>query len=156
MRKWLIRLTALMIFLLVASFVTIFFRGLAWSPSEMKDIESNIELGVTELIQYQNQRLWLTKFSSEQRQKLVEINPFVVSEEGCGLTAEQCLVQSATNRQGVIVRYIQAKPDILKNDVLWIGGFIDPTTGATYDLLGRLYKNSVRNQQVANSIHFLN
>ncbi len=155
MRQWLIRLTALMAFLLVASFVGILVRGVAWSPSEVKDIEAGIELGSTELVKHQSQRLWLTRFSPEQRKKMVQINPYVVTEGGCDLGAEKCLVQSTTNRQGVIVRYVQAKPDTLNNDVVWMGGFIDPTTGAIYDLLGRLYKNSTRNQQVLNSIHFL-
>lgn len=155
MRQWLIRLTTLMAFLLVASFVGILIRGVAWSPSEVKDIEVGIELGSTELVKHQRQRVWLTRFSPEQRKKIVQITPFVVVEGGCDTEAEKCLVQSTTNRQGVIVRYVQAKPDTLNNDVVWIGGFIDPTTGAIYDLLGRLYKNSTKNKQVSNSIHFL-
>ena len=154
MRSWLIKTTIVASSLFVLSFVFIFVRGMVWSPNTIKDSDSNIELGTTALIQHQGQRLWSTRLLPEQRLQLEKINDYVFVGGGCDIQTKRCLLESKTNRQGVIIRYLESKPDIFKNQIPWAGGFINPTNGAIYDLLGRLYRANSNSEKVLKFIDY--
>lgn len=154
MRSWLIRATVSMAGLFVLCFLVIFVRGLFWSPNQVNDSQTTIDLGSTELVQQQRARLWLTRLSPNQRKRLEKIDQYVFTEGGCDAQLDKCLVQSKTSRQGVIIRYVEAKPDILKNDIPWIGGFINPVNSAIYDVLGRLYRDSKSDESTLKFIDF--
>lgn len=144
-RLWLTRLTIFFAIILILLFLFIFFRGVVWSPNKTKKKSSQLHVGSTTLIRQEGQRLWATRLSDKQREELADLNPFVFTGNGCG-KEEICLIQSATSQQGVIVIYIDNKPDALTPETKWLGGFIDPSNGAIYDLLGRLYRDSASAQ----------
>ena len=143
-RIWLLRLTVSFAILLFVSFLFIFFRGLAWSPNTIDENTSQLELGITTLIRQSGQRFWVTRLDQLQRQKLQIIAQFVFNEGGCQLQEQVCFVKSKTTKQGVLIVYVSEKPDILVTEVAWQGGFINPNNGAVYDLLGRLYRSSMK------------
>ena len=149
-RLWLTRITIFFVALLFLLFLFIFFRGIAWSPNTTETKSSQLNVGSTTLIRQEGQRLWATRLSDKQRKELVDLNPFVFTGDGCA-TQEICLIQSETSQQGVIVIYIDKKPDALTPETKWLGGFIDPSNGAIYDLLGRLYRDSAYSASVKNT-----
>ena len=155
LRQWLVRATTLIILLLLASFIFIFIRGLMWSPNEINKPGAYLELGVTDLVHHQGQRLWVTKFSEEQKAILQTITSFVADSNGCQLQQEICWIQSETERQGVVIRFIKNKPEALSNETPWVGGFINPLNGAVYDLSGRYYRESTRDGNAIETIHFI-
>jgi len=50
-----------------------------------------------------------------------------------------CVVAAQTDRSGIEIRYTRERPPQLHHSVPWLGGFVNPTTGAVFDLLGRPY-----------------
>ena len=143
-RIWLLRLTISFAILLLVSFLFIFFRGLAWNPHTIQENTSELELGVTTMLRQSRQRVWVTRLDQLQRQRLQLIDRFVFNEGGCQLQEQVCFIKSETTQQGVLIVYVNEKPDILATEVVWQGGFINPNNGAVYDLLGRLYRGSIK------------
>ena len=154
-RLWLVRMTFSAVVILIVLFLFIFFRGLAWSPDTSEKKSSELNTGSTKLIRQDGQRLWATRLSEIQRQELVKLTPFVTTGNGCAPEGI-CFVQPETSQQGVIIIYIEKKPDVLVSETPWIGGFINPVNGAVYDLLGRLYPNSTAAKDVKKFISYQN
>lgn len=47
-----------------------------------------------------------------------------------------------TKRTGVLVQYTRDRPAGLSDGVPWSGGFVDPGSGAVFDVAGRRYRNT--------------
>ncbi len=154
-RQWLVRATTFIILLLLATFIFIFMRGLMWTPNEVHEANSELELGVTDLVRRQGKRLWLTRLSKQQKAILRTATPFVVKGGGCSLQQENCWIQSETGQQGIVIRYIKDKPATLSNETPWTGGFINPINGAIYDLSGRYYKESTQQGNAVEGIDYI-
>jgi len=136
-RTWLLRITLACSALLLVSFFIIIFRGAIWSPHSIDENTSALELGITTMIRQSGRRVWVTRLDELQRKKLHTISQFVF------------------NQGGVLIVYVEKKPDILATEVAWQGGFINPKNGAIYDLLGRLYRSNinVNNDSIAKYIN---
>ena len=143
-RIWLLRITTSFAVLFLVSFLFILFRGMAWSPHGIDEDISKLELGITTMIRYSGQRSWVTRLDQQQRQKLQKNNQFVHAEGGCEIKQPLCFIKAETTKQGVLFVYVNTKPDILPIETVWLGWFINPNNGAVYDLLGRLYRGSVK------------
>jgi len=153
-RKWLLRLIALISIAFILCFIFIFIRGSTWSPNSLDNhMEiSSVQLpkGTSEIIHFSGMRVWLTSLSDEQIEQLRQMNNFVYQEGGCDLGEinnekdRYCMLQVETQIQGVIMRYISERPHSISKDIPWVSGFINPVDGAIYDLLGRLYKSTMK------------
>ena len=132
-------------------FIYVLVKGIVWTPSLEKRHFSDIAESTTQLVSFQGQRVWATRLSKIQKQKLKNMDS-VYQEQTCDLELDICLVSSETQRQGVIIRFIDNKPGTLKSDDEWLSGFINPATSATYDLLGRGYVSNPSN--APKSIYF--
>lgn len=154
-RTWLLRITLACSALLLVSFFIIIFRGAIWSPHSIDENTSALELGITTMIRQSGRRVWLTRLDELQRKKLHTISQFVFNQGGCEIEQQICFVKSETSQQGVLIVYVEKKPDILATEVAWQGGFINPKNGAIYDLLGRLYRSNinVNNDSIAKYIN---
>jgi len=53
-----------------------------------------------------------------------------------------CVLAATTNRDGVYLQYTLKEPPQLLVDTPWFGGFVDPDSGAIYDLIGRAYQQN--------------
>lgn len=153
-RIWLVRLTSICATLLLLTFLFVILRGIAWSPHEIETNTAEIELGSTKLIHQSGQRLWVSRLTDLQRQNLSSLSNEVFLEGGCVIKDELCLIDSATDQQGIIMIYLENKPDVLTDKTPWFGGFINPRNGAIYDLLGRLYRQSAKSEQLKKFINY--
>ena len=157
-RNGLRRLVMLMFAALALAFILVLLGGLGpnrWGSKEFGSAEyssgdsssndlvaafSDIAIGETNLRRYQSQRVWVSRLSDAQRQKLTNLKPFLLEpNSGCALQSSVCVLLAATPKQSFEISYSLAPPPQLPSDVPWHGGFVDPTTGVVYDLLGRVY-----------------
>lgn len=139
-RAWLARMTAFVALSLLFSFLFILVRGVVWSPHEIDDNTLTLELGATTMLRESGQRLWVTRLNEQQRNQLAAMVQFVFTDGGCSAEQRFCRINSATAQQGIMIVYVDKKPDTLSAEATWLGSFINPTNGAVYDLLGRLYR----------------
>lgn len=123
----------------------VFFRGIGGSSRiayQPKKVFDDVEVGQTAPRRLGSQRVWVTRLSTQQRQEAKAVEPWLVNpEEGCAVTATLCVLPAGSNRAGIDIVYTLAPPKFLAPDIKWFGGFVDPTTGAIYDRLGRAYEN---------------
>lgn len=47
-----------------------------------------------------------------------------------------------TARSGVLVQFVRRRPDGMRDDTPWHGGFVDPGSDAVFDLAGRRYRST--------------
>lgn len=141
-RKLLGRLVGAMSAMLAAAFLWVLFSGVfvAGSSVAHNNDFSNILPGQTVMRRVNRQRVWVTLISDTQRRKLAQFNEgAVVRGQGCDLTAAVCVISAATARAGIELRFVSEVPTSLAENLPWVGGFVNPNTGAVYDLIGRAY-----------------
>jgi hypothetical protein len=122
-----------------------------WTPFQEKRHFSDIAESSTQLINFQGKRVWATRLSKKQRKNLNALSS-IYQEKACDIGLDVCLVDSETQRQGIIIRFLENRPATLKSDQEWFSGFINPDTGAVYDLIGRGYTSNPSN--APKSIYF--
>lgn len=129
---------------LAFAFMFVLFRSLggpsvSGSPLEVFD---DVAISQTALRRYANQRVWVTRLSDRQRQQAGQLANLVKqSTLGCNASVVVCVLKSSTGVSGVDLAFSERLPAQLKGGTLWFGGFVDPTTGAVFDRLGRAYKD---------------
>ena len=132
-------------------FCWIFLNGLISKPNGTDSSESevmvelfqNIAVGDVVLKRFKNQPVWIVHASTEQRAQTKLINKHVIEPvSGCDLNEVYCLLAAKTNHDGVYLHYILEEPPQLVIGTPWFGGFVDPTSGAIYDLIGRAYQQN--------------
>lgn len=150
-RRALRGLVTLMFALLVTAFFLILIGGfdLDGSGPDGRDAHlakesafefDEVALGETKLRRYQSKRVWVSRLSDRQKTQLENLNPFLLEPNtGCSPQATLCVVLAAAQTQGFDLSYTKAPPPQLPSEVPWIGGFVDPTNGVVYDLLGRVF-----------------
>lgn len=164
-RKILSRAIATMFALLALGFIYVLFSGLS-SQNNSSVINSkaitdinlpkspmfDIELGRSEIRRHQGQRLWVTQLAPQQLTELATLEDWLVDvNSGCSTQQVWCAVRTKTQQSGIELRYVKNRPPQLESLSVWVGGFVDPTNGAVYDLLGRAYKqNKASNSQAIN------
>jgi len=104
---------------------------------------AEVGLGETRLLRYQGEPVWVSQLTEQQKLQSKQLDSFIIDgDSGCQpqSTDKYCLLKASTRRDGIIIQFTEREPAQLPRDVLWLGGFVDPTTGHIYDLLGRAYK----------------
>ena len=144
-KELLIRLVRTMFLILVLAFVFVLLRSLG-GPSLTTSVASpfdDVEIGETAIRRYQGQRVWVTRFSSQLRRELKAVDAVVINPHtGCKPSKPLCAVLALTDVDGIEIRYSLARPAAIKRSVAWIGGFVNPNSGAAFDLLGRAYQHT--------------
>jgi len=98
-------------------------------------------------------RVWVTRLSKVQLSYHGQLNEFVVApNSGCDKERVLCVILAKTARSGIDVVYSATSPDGFPAGVPWYGGFVDPSTGEMFDLFGRAYKTTFREQRALNTI----
>ena len=143
MRKsLLVKLVRIMFLMLVLAFVFVLLSSLK-GPSLTTSVNSpfdDVEIGETTLRRYQGKRVWVTRLSPQLVQALESIDSLVVDKAiGCDPQQTLCAVMANTKTDGIEIRYSANRPANVSRSTPWAGGFIDPTTGAIFDVLGRAY-----------------
>ena len=142
-RKKLKSLVTYMFALVVVGFVYVLFSSLGSNRKEETGVDrfSDIKAGQTVMRRVDGKRVWLTHFSKKQINQTKLLEPFLISpESGCSLKIKLCALLASVSDNGLELSYSLLPPPQLNGDDIWVGGFVDPTTGAVFDLLGRSYR----------------
>ncbi|MBT8115218.1 MAG: hypothetical protein KJP04_07545, partial [Arenicella sp.] len=118
------------------------FSGIFAVPGPQADLTDYSELGVgqTALRRVDGKRVWVTRLSQSQRDKLAAFDSaMVVQTGGCRLATQICAISTDTGRTGVELRFVMDAPVSLQSGLPWAGGFVNPDSGMIYDLVGRAY-----------------
>ena len=118
------------------------------SVNDVPKLFKNVAQGQIVLRRYKNQAVWLLHLTKGQLNEVSQLNEYVIDQEaGCELSSPFCVLSALTNRDGINLHYTDQEPPQLLNGIPWYGGYVDPTTGAIYDFVGRAYKQN-KNQSV--------
>jgi len=129
-----------MLLILVLAFAVVLFTGI-FEPKRGAPAQqpfSDVPIGATELRRYHGQRVWVTHLTDSLA--FSRLDGFVDTAGSCDRSQEFCVLLASTARQGVEFVFSHIAPAQLPADVPWMGGFINPSTGAVFDLLGRPYR----------------
>ena len=144
-RSNLLTLVKVMFGVLIFSFIYVLASSLGEmdTPPAQADSEmfSNLPIGQTAMRRVAGHRAWLTRPSEQQIRHAISLNAILVDpESGCRTTVDVCILLAATARDGIDLSYSKTAPPQLPMDAGWPGGFVDPTSGAVFDLFGRAYR----------------
>ena len=142
-RKQLKSLVSYMFALMIIGFVYVLFSSLGNNRNVETGADkfSDIKLGQTVMRRVDGKRVWITHLSKQQLSQTKLLEPFLISPvSDCGLNTKLCAVLAAVSDNGLELSYSLLPPPQIKGDDLWFGGFVDPTTGAAFDLRGRAYR----------------
>lgn len=144
-KSLLLRLIKVMFGLLIVAFAYILIVGIGGSnvPSSKDSGErfASVAEGQSRLLRLQGKRVWLTRINDTQRAQLGLLGEELSNpDSGCKILSKLCAVYSETAQSGINLSFSKSPPPQLPSTFAWFGGFVDPTTGATFDLLGRAYK----------------
>lgn len=142
-----------MFVLLAFAFVFILFRSLGGPELASNHVTAfdDVVVGETALRRQQGVRLWVTRLSDLQRQQAQQLDGLVKHPNvGCRPQTDVCVIKSTTSRSGIDIAFTERLPAQLKGGTPWFGGFVDPTTGAVFDRLGRAYKEVRSNDERLN------
>lgn len=129
-----------MLGLLALAFVSVLLAGLFTSGDDSTDFNAaqDILSGHTQLSRVNGERLWISNINQAQLTQLLAMSDNrVYRNTGCQAKLGLCAVRARTSKQGIEIRYIAEKPFYLPPAHELAGGFVNPTTGLVYDLLGR-------------------
>jgi len=134
-----------MLLLLLLGFLFVLFRSLSGpstTSSNAASVFDNVVTGQTALRRLGSQRLWVTRLSDAQRRQAKELSWWLVdAQQGCALDQALCIVYAESLRSGIDLVYSAKAPAQLPQKAPWFGGFVDPSTGGVFDLMGRAYKD---------------
>ena len=145
MRKRQLKIAVSLMFgVMVALFLYVLFAGLG-APNLHEDAEpgkkfSHVLSGQTTLTYVNGQRVWVSRFSTQQQRQLNAINQHLISQSGPCSDLELCVLLARAANNGLDVVYSEKQPPQLPSNMVWHGGFVDPTSGAVFDLRGRPYR----------------
>lgn len=140
-----------MLLALILGFLFILFRSLSGPSITRSDAQSafdNVVTGQTALRRSGQQRFWATRLSGAQRAQAKELSNWVIdSSAGCTVDQVLCIVHAESLRAGIDLVYSAKAPVQLPRKAPWFGGFVDPSSGAAFDFMGRAYKDIRSNEQ---------
>ena len=94
-----------------------------------------------------SERVWVTRLSKSQLSHATELDDFVVAPTaGCSRNQVLCVILANTDSPGIDVVYSATSPNGFPAGVPWYGGFVDPSTGEVFDLFGRAYQATFKDQ----------
>lgn len=146
------RIIRAMLMLLGMAFLFVLFRSLGGptvTPNSTATFDS-VVVGQTALRRLGQQRVWVTRLSNLQIRQVKTLNPLVIdAQQGCQPSVSLCVIIAESSRSGIDLVYSRAAPAQLLKDSPWYGGFVDPSSGGVFDILGRAYKGARSNDQRA-------
>lgn len=144
-----------MLALLVLAFVWVLFSSTRVTLTDEVPVSNDealfadLALGQSRLYHINSQRVWVTRLSPAQAAQVVTLDKWLSKpDEGCVANAQYCLLSGQTQQSGIYLQFTATPPPQLSSKVPWFGGFVDPTTGEVFDLLGRAY-SSVKHQRTS-------
>ena len=144
-RKQLKLLVSGMFGLLVLAFAFVSLRSLSGVESDnsrQQDLSlGQLPLGQPTLRRVDGRRLWITRLSEQQSRDASLNNPFLMDlQSGCQLQQVICAFSATAAKHSLDIAFSQKAPPQLPGQANWLGGFVDPTSGAVFDLFGRPYR----------------
>lgn len=142
------RIIKLMFSLLLLGFLYVLlasFFDSNFSERQQKEEFDNIEFGQPVFRYFKNQGVWISRISQQQRNRYVELSDHVRPDGGCAIDTDICILIAGTDRVGINVIFTDEEPTQLPSNTPWLGGFVDPSSGAVFDLWGRAYQHSSAN-----------
>ncbi|GHA19633.1 hypothetical protein GCM10008090_31660 [Arenicella chitinivorans] len=142
-RETLLKLVQWMFLMLGLAFLFVLFRSLSGPPLTVDTGHpfDDVETGETALRRINGDRVWATRLSALQRSQAIELANVVMDpNSGCKAVVAVCALHAETQQNGIEIAFSLKAPPQLSRQTPWYGGFIDPTTGAVYDRLGRAYR----------------
>ncbi len=110
-----------------------------------KQLFDDVAYGQTALRRAQQTRVWVTRINQVLRQQAAEIEPHLLDPtSGCDPVTPLCVLAAASARSGIDIIYTEQRPPQLPSEILWLGGFVDPSSGEVFDRLGRVYKRTAK------------
>ena len=123
------------------AFIYVLLRSLSPDAGSKTTIVDNLSPGQTAMRRLDGRRVWISHLSAQQKKVLNSMPENMVTvASGCQLPASYCIIDAASERAGIELVYSKPRPSVMLKSKIWVGGFIDPDSGAIYDLLGRAYK----------------
>ena len=137
------RIIKVMFLILLLAFIYVLLSGTRVSGiAEQQSRFDNIDIGETVLQRLKGQRVWVTRISEQQRSGYATVSSDVVAEGGCAISTDICVLAASTDITGVNLSFSKDEPPQLPSDATWVSGFVNPTSGAVFDLWGRAYRFS--------------
>lgn len=136
----------------VAAFAAVFLRGLLGPEEHSANVIDlgGIRPGTARLEAWNGEPVWALSRSEDQLNALAGLSDYVRTPPPGGPSPVGNLQRSVkrrygiylarTARAGILVQYTRDRPKSLPPDVPWFGGFVDPATGAAFDVAGRPYR----------------
>lgn len=138
----------------VLAFAVVFFRGLLAPGPEQRNVMdlSGIAPGSARLEAWNGTPVWVVNRTGEQVRSLSELRNYVatprvtesfpVANPERSLRPRYGIYLARTARPGILVQYTRSRPASLPAGAPWAGGFVDPATGAAFDVAGRRYRGT--------------
>jgi len=134
-----------------AVFAGVFAYGLLGPApvSEERIHVGSIPEGSGRLASWDGGRVWIVHRSPRQVEALEADDgaspapgggtPAPVDNEYRSVDRRYGVYLASTDRPGILIQYTRSRPDRLEAGRSWDGGFVDPASGALFDLAGRPY-----------------
>jgi hypothetical protein len=137
-------LVLMMLGLIVLAFAFVLGSGINYQKealsSSTNDMFAEVGLGTTAMRRHSSTRVWVTRLDNTQRKILKEITHHVRDPQGgCSASTPVCVLLAQSVYAGLDLSYTLKAPPQIPESVPWVGGFVDPSSGSVFDLLGRSY-----------------
>jgi len=134
----------------MAVFSAVLVQGMLGPRAPASDVVAvgDIPEGSARLVSWRGRAVWIVHRSPAQLAALGRSRGAgTVAEQGPAgpyrsATPEYGMFFAGTGRPGILLQYTRQRPDSLSPDRPWHGGFVDPASGAVFDLAGRRYRAS--------------
>lgn len=134
-----------MLLILIMGFLYVLISSTG-GPRKQIDVDmefADIAMGQTAVRRVAGKKVWVTRLSSMQKNQIHSLNSHMLdADAGCPLAVNVCVLLAATERSGIDIVFTADEPAQLPATVPWFGGFVDPTSGEVFDLMGRAYKHT--------------
>lgn len=136
----------------LTAFAAVFVKGLVAPGQDSDDVidVGGMAPGSARLEGWDGKPVWVVSRSRQQLRELEAVTDYVVKTDGTGnpaldnpgrsLEPAFGVYLAQTVRPGVVVQYTRGRPAGLDDEVPWFGGFVDPASGALFDVAGRRYR----------------
>jgi hypothetical protein len=142
------RIIKLMFAILICAFAYILFSGASQPDmqSSLVDGAAILELqefediapGETTLRRVNGTPTWITRVDAKLLEQMQTVSA-AVTGQACAIELGLCLLDAKTSVDGILFSRTETAPPQLASPIEWYGGFVDPTNGAVFDRLGRVY-----------------